>query len=160
VSARVGDGAGSTEMLQRALAVRPSPGPDGRMPDPRTREGLADLYAYAGALGGYKRRHPGDDVMSNLVGEVDAHGGRVSPEEFENLFFLFSVAGNETLRNGIPGGLVALMEHPDAQRRLRARFSAGLDLPGEVEPAGQPVRLRSNFQNGIKSLPVRWRRRG
>jgi cytochrome P450 len=236
-------------MARQALARRPPPGPDGRLPDPRTREGLADLYAYAHALGGYKRRNPGDDVMSNLVGAVDG-GGRVSLEEFENLFFLFSVAGNETLRNGIPGGLVALMEHPAAQRRLRADrsllfgaveemlrwwtpvmhfrrtatvdtelggveiragqkvvvwfsaanrdpevfadpdvldvtrapndhlvfghgphfclgahlarvqmraiFSAVLDLPGEVEPAGPVVRLRSNFQNGIKSLPVRW----
>src|SRR5581483_7194670 len=252
ISARAGDGAGSTAMAREALAHRPAPGPDGRMPDPRTRAGLADLYAYAHALGDHKRRHPGDDVMSNLVGEVGADGGRVSLEEFENLFFLFSVAGNETLRNGIPGGLVALMEHPGAQRRLRsdrsllpgaveemlrwwtpvmhfrrtaavdtelggvevragekvvvwfsaanrdpevfadpdafditrspnehltfghgphfclgahlarvqmrAMFSAVLDLPGEVEPDGEIVRLRSNFQNGVKSLPVRWDR--
>jgi cytochrome P450 len=249
-SARVAPGAGTTGMAERALALRPEPGADGRMPDPRTREGLADMYAYANALGEYKRRHPGDDVMSNLVAQVDAEGGRVTLEEFENLFFLFSVAGNETLRNGIPGGLVALVEHPDAQRRLRADrsllpgaveemlrwwtpvmhfrrtatartevggvpiragdkvvvwfsaanrdpdvfaepdafditrspnehltfgfgphfclgahlarvqmraiFSAVLDHLGEVEPAGEPVRLRSNFQNGIKSLPVRW----
>src|SRR5436190_15006980 len=46
VSAMTGDGAGSTAMAQGALARRPRPGADGRMPDPRTREGLADLYAY------------------------------------------------------------------------------------------------------------------
>ena len=40
--------------------------------------------------------------------------------------------------------------------QMRAMFSAVLGLLGEVEPAGEPVRLRSNFQNGIKSLPVRW----
>jgi cytochrome P450 len=239
-----------TEMARHAMAQRPEPGADGRLPDPRTREGLLDLYAYANALGEYKRRHPGDDVMSNLMTHVDEEGGRVSLEEFENLFFLFSVAGNETLRNGIPGGMVALTTDLDAQRRLRAdrslipsaveemlrwwtpvmhfrrtaagdtelagtkiragdkvivffssanrdpavfpdpdafdparspnehltfghgphfclgaslarvqmraMFSAVLDLLGEIEPAGEPVRLRSNFQNGIKSLPVRW----
>ena len=239
-----------TEMARRALAQRPEPGADGRMPDPRTREGLADLYAYANALGAYKRENPGADVMSNLMASVDAPDGRVSLEEFENLFFLFSVAGNETLRNGIPGGMVALTSNPEVQRRLRAdrallpaaveemlrwwtpvmhfrrtaavdtdlagvkiragdkvvvwfsaanrdpavfpdpdtfnparspnehlsfghgphfclgahlarvqmraMFGAVLDLLGEVEPAGEPVRLRSNFQNGIKSLPVRW----
>jgi hypothetical protein len=32
-----------------------------------------------------------------------------------------------------------------------------LDLLGEVELAGEPVRLRSNFQNGIKRLPIRWK---
>jgi cytochrome P450 len=43
-----------------------------------------------------------------------------------------------------------------ARVQMRAMFSALLDLLGEIEPAGEPVRLRSNFQNGIKSLPVRW----
>jgi cytochrome P450 len=99
------------------------------MPDPRARAGMPDLYAYATALGEYKRRNPGDDVMSNLMGHVDDDGGRVSIAEFENLFWLFSVAGNETLRNGIPGGMLALLSHPDQYRRLltdRARSGAGL----------------------------------
>jgi cytochrome P450 len=43
-----------------------------------------------------------------------------------------------------------------ARVQMRAIFNAVLDLWGGVEPAGTPVRLRSNFQNGIKSLPVRW----
>ena len=43
-----------------------------------------------------------------------------------------------------------------ARVQMRAMFGAVLDLLGEIEPAGEPVRLRSNFQNGIKSLPVRW----
>ena len=37
---------------------------------------------------------------------------QVSIEEFENLFWLFAVAGNETLRNGIPGGMIALLTNP------------------------------------------------
>jgi cytochrome P450 len=45
-----------------------------------------------------------------------------------------------------------------ARVQLRAMFAAVLDLLGEIEPAGEPVRLRSNFQNGIKSLPIRWQR--
>ena len=40
---------------------------------------------------------------------------------------------------------------------MRALFTAVLDRLGEVEPAGPPVRLRSNFQNGVKHLPIRWR---
>jgi len=44
----------------------------------------------------------------------------VSPEEFENLFWLFAVAGTETLRNGLPGAMVALLAHPESQQRLRA----------------------------------------
>jgi cytochrome P450 len=111
--------AGMTDMALTALELRPN---DGR--DPRARDGMPDLYAYAHALGEYKRKHPTDDVVSNLMQED------ISVEEFENLFWLFSVAGNETLRNGIPGGMIALLEHPDQYERLRADRSL---LPTAVE---------------------------
>lgn len=124
------DPAEGTPMAREALALRPSPDAEGRMPDPRTREGMPDLYAYAHLLAEHKRRHPGDDVMSILLAQVDSDGGRVSVEEFENLFWLFAVAGNETLRNGLPGGCIALLEHPSAAGALRA--DPGL-LPGAVE---------------------------
>ena len=57
--------------------------------------------------------------MSILLTEIDSAGGRVSLAEFENLFWLFAVAGNETLRNGLPGAMVALLAHPDSQQSLR-----------------------------------------
>jgi cytochrome P450 len=241
---------GSTEMARRALELRPRPDANGFLPDQRTRSGMPDLYAYAHDLGEYKRRNPGEDIMSNLMREVDDTGGKVSIGEFENLFWLFAVAGNETLRNALPGGLLALMSNVDEYRRLRADrgllrtaveemlrwwtpvmrfrrtatvdtelggarimagdkvvvwfssanrddrafpdpdrfdvaraandhlsfghgphycigahlakvqmralFTAMFDILGEVEPAGEPVRLRSNFQNGVKHLPIRW----
>jgi cytochrome P450 len=109
-----------TPMAAEALALRPVPGPDGRMPDPRTREGMPDLYAYAHLLAEEKRRRPGDDVMSILLAQSDEDGGQVSAAEFENMFWLFAVAGNETLRNGLPGACIALLEHPRAQRDLRS----------------------------------------
>jgi cytochrome P450 len=114
------DPAGGTAMAREALAERPSPGPGGRMPDPRTREGMPDLYAYAHLLAEEKRRRPGDDVMSILLAQPDEGGARVSVAEFENMFWLFAVAGNETLRNGLPGACIALLEHPRAQDELRA----------------------------------------
>ena len=51
---------------------------------------------------------------------MDDDGGRVSVAEFENMFWLFAVAGNETLRNGLPGACIALLDHPRAQQELRA----------------------------------------
>lgn len=80
---------------------------------------MADLYRYAHLLAEAKRRSPGADVMSTLLAQLDDDGGQVSVEEFENMFWLFAVAGNETLRNGLPGGMVALLHHPEAQRALR-----------------------------------------
>jgi cytochrome P450 len=114
------DPSGGTPMAAEALALRPAPDASGRMPDPRTRDGMPDLYAYAHLLADAKRRRPGDDVMSILLAQVDDDGGRVSVEEFENMFWLFAVAGNETIRNGLPGACIALLEHPEAQDALRA----------------------------------------
>jgi len=114
------DPAAGTPMARQPHAVRPVPGSDGRMPDPRTRPGMPDLYAYAHLLAEEKRRRPGPDVMSILLAQVDDDGGRVSVAEFENMFWLFAVAGNETLRNGLPGAGIALLEHPSAQDDLRA----------------------------------------
>ncbi|HET7304638.1 MAG TPA: cytochrome P450 [Segeticoccus sp.] len=117
-----------TDMARAALALRPSPGPDGLMPDPRSREGMLDLYTYAHALGELKRAEPGEDVMSILMAQRDDSGGSVTVEEFENLFWLFAVAGNETLRNGIPGGMQSLLWHPEWQQALR-------EDPALIEPA-------------------------
>jgi cytochrome P450 len=124
------DGTGGTPMARAAVALRPAPGPDGRMPDPRTRAGMPDLYEYARLLAEEKRRSPGSDVMSILLAQVDEDGGSVSDAEFENMFWLFAVAGNETLRNGLPGGLIALLQHPSALAALRADPSL---LPGAVD---------------------------
>jgi cytochrome P450 len=114
------DPAAGTPMAAEAIRLRPAPDRDGRMPDPRTREGMPDLYAYAHLLAERKRRHPGDDVMSILLAQSDEGGGQVSVAEFENMFWLFAVAGNETLRNGLPGACIALLGHPEAVGELRA----------------------------------------
>ncbi|WP_432013102.1 cytochrome P450 [Streptomyces cucumeris] len=226
-----------------ALALRPAPAvrPDGRPVNPRSREALADMFGYAHALA--ERPRPGS-VMARM------REAGLSREEFETMFFLFAVAGNETLRNGIPGGLLTLLEHPGSHRllltrpgltgsaveemlrfwppvvdfrrtatrdvelggqlirrgekvvvfhasanrdetvfadpdrfdptrspndhvsfghgphfcmgaqlarvQMRAMLRAALDrLPG-LRLAGEPVRLTSNFQNGLKRLPLRW----
>ncbi len=239
------DPAEATAMARRAMALRPS-----HPVNPRSRAGMPDLYAYAHELGEYKRHNPGDDIMTALMHQVDENDGTVAIEEFENLFWLFAVAGNETVRNALPGGMFALLRNPDQMARLRAEpelldsaveemlrwhtpvmnfrrtatadttvgnvpvrkgekvvvwfssanrdetvfedpnrfdiarspndhltfghgphfclgahlarlqmralFGAVLDRFEDIEPAGEPRRLRSNFQNGIKRLPIRW----
>ncbi|WP_084957710.1 cytochrome P450 [Thermoactinospora rubra] len=94
--------------LALAQRVRLEPGMN-----PRSRAALRDMFAYAHALA----QAPLDEesVMAAML------RGGLTEAEFENMFFLFAVAGNETLRNGIPGGLLCLLEHPDQFERLRAR---------------------------------------
>ncbi len=237
------DAGSGSDMARRALQHRIGPDADGNLPDPRSRGGMPDLYAYAHELAEHRRRRPGEDVMSLVLQD-----GGVTTAEFENLFWLFAVAGNETLRNGLPGGMSALMQHPEQYARLRrdpallptaveemlrwwppvlhfrrtasrptrlggvdiaagdrvvvfhaaanrdegvfpepdaflvdrtpndhvsfgfgphfclgarlarvqmrALFGEVLGRLGELRPAGDPVRLASSFQNGVKRLPV------
>jgi cytochrome P450 len=121
------DASRGTALAHRATALRPEPDANGRMPDPRSRSGMPDLYRYAHLLADAKRADPGADVMSILLQQDE---GAISTEEFENMFWLFAVAGNETLRNGLPGGMIALLAHEDAQRDLRADPSL---LPSAID---------------------------
>ncbi|KAB2347773.1 cytochrome P450 [Actinomadura rudentiformis] len=110
-------------MAREALTHRPaSTRPDGRPMNPRSRAALADMFAYAHALA--ESKQPTDDVMSHML------SGGLTGAEFENMFFLFAVAGNETLRNGIPGGLLTLLENPDQLTLLRRNPDL---LPSAIE---------------------------
>jgi len=111
---------GGSTMAREALKLRPRPDANGQMPDPRSRNGMDDLYRYAHLLAEYKRDNPADDVVSILLAQVDDAAGIVTIEEFENMFWLFAVAGNETLRNGIPGGMIALLQRPEAWQAIQA----------------------------------------
>jgi cholest-4-en-3-one 26-monooxygenase len=94
--------------------------------DPEFRESLDDaqiaamqMYAYANELAQARKDSPRDDLVSVLMrAEVD--GERLTEMEFDLFFLLLAVAGNETTRNLISGGMLALMEHPDQRARLLA----------------------------------------
>jgi cholest-4-en-3-one 26-monooxygenase len=80
-------------------------------------QAAAEMWAYAHQLGQRRRARPVDDLVSDLVsGEVD--GQRLSELEFNNFFLLLAVAGNETTRNAMSGGLLALLEHRAQWERL------------------------------------------
>ncbi|MFD5425973.1 cytochrome P450 [Streptomyces sp. NPDC127084] len=87
---------------------------DGRPVNPRSPAMLREMFDYAQELAAYKRRVPADDVMTSLA------TSELTDPELEMFFFLLTVAGNDTVRSAAPGGLLALAEHPDEQRRLRA----------------------------------------
>jgi len=199
-----------------------------------------------------RRECPREDVLT-LIANAEIDGELLSPRDLDNIFALLIVAGNETTRQAIALGTLALAQSPDEYERLQADpelarsateellrysspvwwfrrtatcdtsirgvdiaagdkvvvwFAAGnrdpdhypdphrLDLArnpkdhltfgrggphiclgahlarlevrvyleeliarvARVEPAGEPVRLRSNFTNGLTRLPVRFTR--
>ncbi len=93
------------------------------------RQASLEVYMYANRLAAERRKNPGDDLVSTLVhAEVD--GRKLTEMEFDLFFLLLMVAGNETTRNLISGGLLALLEHPDQKARLLADPSL---IPSAVE---------------------------
>ncbi|MEO3890426.1 cytochrome P450 [Nonomuraea sp. B5E05] len=92
-------------------------GPDGKPVNPRSPAMLKDMFEYAHALAARKRREPADDLMTALAtAEVD--GQRLTDPELSMFFFLLVIAGNDTVRSALPGGLAALLGHPAQHRRL------------------------------------------
>ncbi len=81
------------------------------------RVAAAEIWMYANELAERRRQAPGEDLVSVLINaEVD--GEKLSEAEFDAFFLLLAVAGNETTRNLISGGLLALLEHPEQRERL------------------------------------------
>jgi cytochrome P450 len=90
------------------------------------------MYSYGQQLIASKRAEPTDDMLSLVANAtVDELGGPVPSDLEVYLFFslLFS-AGAETTRNSVAGGLLALAQHPEQLRALRADLDG---LPTAVE---------------------------
>lgn len=104
-------------------------GADGAPVNPRSPAALADMFGYAEELAARKRREPADDVMTALV-RAELGGQGLTDAELKMFFFLLVIAGNDTVRSALPGGVLALAQHPDAYARLRADPSL---LPGAIE---------------------------
>lgn len=124
---------------------------DGNLDKPEimARAGAAfmEYSTYVKEILAERRRNPQDDLISILAHaddegvlgrfEVESVAGLDSDEHIENannelimLLVVLMVAGNETTRNAISGGMQALIENPDERERLLAE--PGL-LPGAVE---------------------------
>jgi cholest-4-en-3-one 26-monooxygenase len=75
------------------------------------------MYGYANELVEQRKDSPRDDLVSVLM-QAEVDGERLTEMEFDLFFLLLAVAGNETTRNLISGGMLALFQHPDERRRL------------------------------------------
>jgi cholest-4-en-3-one 26-monooxygenase len=108
----------------------------------RATQAAMELYAYASQLYTTKRLDPHTDLMSVLTG-VEVDGERLSDLELELFFLLLSVAGNETTRNLMAGGMQAFFDHPDQWQRLVADRAL---LPTAVEEMLRWVTPVMNFR--------------
>ncbi|MCU1448627.1 MAG: Cytochrome, partial [Acidimicrobiales bacterium] len=90
-----------------------------------------ELYSYFNNLASQRKIDPKEDLVTTLL-NVEVNGERLSELELDLFFLLLSVAGNETTRNAISHGMVALSEHPDQQQRL-------LDDPSLINSAVEEI---------------------
>ncbi|MGY2084545.1 cytochrome P450 [Blastococcus sp. SYSU DS0539] len=102
-----------------------------------------ELAALMERLAAERVEQPTDDLTTALV-TTEVDGERLSHQEIASFFILLLVAGNETTRNALSQGLLALQEHPDQ----RARWMAD---PGLTRTAVEEVVRWTS--------PVTWMRR-
>ncbi len=106
-----------------------------------------------------RRKTPGDDLVSVLL-ESEVDGERLDEVDILAFCFLLVLAGNETTRNAISGGLWVLCEHPQERAKLQAgmtlidsaveeilRWTSPLHhmarrATADVEIRGQPIQPR------------------
>ena len=100
-----------------------------------------ELYMFANELAADRLKNPGNDIITTLV---SADGDdRLTEHEFDLFVLLLAVAGNETTRNGISHGVLALIEQPGVFDQIKNDRSL---IPGAVEEMlrwGTPV---NNFR--------------
>ena len=95
----------------------------------RTMGAFMELAAYAMQLYEARKAEPGDDLISMLV-NTETEGEPMSVADYLSAFILLVVAGNETTRNSISGGLLALCQHPEQREKLIANPSL---MPNAVD---------------------------
>jgi len=97
-------------------------------------QSILEMFGYLAEAVADRAIHPTDDIIGRLVAtSSDAEDDEpLTPIEITLFAILLLVAGNETTTNLIGNGYAALVEHPEAARRLRADPSL---IPAAIEEA-------------------------
>jgi cholest-4-en-3-one 26-monooxygenase len=120
------------------------------------RQAGVEMIAYAQTLAEGRRENRRDDLISILV-DAEVDGEKLNDIEIDVFFLLLMVAGNETTRNLISGGMKALIENPDQRERLMADDtlfdSAVEEMLRYVTPVMQ-FRRRATCDTEIRGVPI------
>jgi cholest-4-en-3-one 26-monooxygenase len=99
----------------------------GRTTEETNQSARVELFQYFNDLAEERRKRPKNDIISVVV-KGTVSGQPIATFELLSYYLLLVVAGNETTRNAMTGGMLAFHENPDEWRKL----VANKDL---VEPA-------------------------
>ncbi len=84
----------------------------------RARFALMKIFLQSALLARARKKKPAPDVFSRLV-NGEYRGQPLTRMMVQVNFFLLIIAGNETTRNALSGGIQALCEHPEQFEKLR-----------------------------------------
>jgi cytochrome P450 len=76
---------------------------------------IGEMMSYLAGMQEIRRQSPTDDLVSLLM-QAEIDGQQLSEQAQRGFFLLLEFAGNETTRNTIVGGLLALAGEPRAAR--------------------------------------------
>lgn len=93
----------------------------------------AEFVAYLRELVARRRVEPGDDLLSSLLAESDAEGGRLTEDELVTTGTLLLNAGHEATVNVVGNGFSALLARPDVLAEVRARIDDDAFVATAVE---------------------------
>jgi cholest-4-en-3-one 26-monooxygenase len=77
-----------------------------------------ELFGYFKAMSDERKRRPRQDIVS-VVANAQVYGQPLPDFELLSYYLLLVAAGNETTRNAMTGGMLALIENPGEWKRLR-----------------------------------------
>ncbi len=83
----------------------------------QVRGAFMELAAFAMKTYEERKKDPGDDLITMLV-HAEINGEPMTLGDYLSAMILLVVAGNETTRNSISGGLLALSQFPDEKQKL------------------------------------------
>lgn len=119
--------------------------PLGTLEDSRVgAEAKEELVGYLGEAIEWKRRHPGPDLLTDLI-EAREEGDALSASELRDQALLMFVAGHETTVNLIGNGTLALLRHRDQFEALSSdpgRIDSGIE---ELLRFDSPVQFAKRF---------------
>jgi cytochrome P450 len=96
------------------------------------------LSELMGRLAAERQTNPTDDLTSALV-VTEVEGDSLTHQEIASFFILLCVAGNETTRNAITAGVLALHDFPDQRARWMADPTLSKTAVEEVVRWASPV---------------------
>lgn len=122
----------------------------------RSQAALLAMRSFLTDLVNEKRRHPADDVISQLVA-AEAQGNRLTEQELVYTCVTIMGAGHETTTSLLGNGLYTILSHPEQWRKLcnnPSLMTSAIEemLRYESPVARQPRVIKDDIELGGKQL--------